>query len=404
MTEDALPPPRPSYAPRTVRLLHSGMTVGRYHAMHFLCALLPVAAGVTFFGWRAAAAVGGVVGAAALAFAFWRNVGARGRQLELSHTLWLALLLGLMLPAHLASALPLQPGAGPGWPVLAVAGVGLVVVLWVAGGLGAGHVHPAVVTYLLLAVAFRAYLVPYWALAKEHAAAGDVLNAAPAADEFDPLSPDPWLRRDPPDGHWQATKTMPAAVQLTAYTTGRLRPDRGQMPMVEFVRDRMPPPEDLIVGGQPAPVGLGSGVAVIVGGLFLMYRGLIDFRIPLLACLCAFVALAVLPVPTAVRDAGPHWRWLAWREPGVGWETAFAFVSYELMAGPLLFVAFFLATNPALRPLSRRARALYAGVLGLLCGVGQLYVSASLGPYLALLVAGVLAAVFDRWFRPRPLV
>ena len=103
--------------------------------------------------------------------------GARGLQLNRSHCLWLALLLGLMLPAQLLTAVPLAPGAEAPWPLLPAAGAGLVVVLWLLGGLGSGFVHPVVVTYLLLFVGFRQYLVPHYVLARTHLVAGDVLNA-----------------------------------------------------------------------------------------------------------------------------------------------------------------------------------------------------------------------------------
>jgi Na+-translocating ferredoxin:NAD+ oxidoreductase RnfD subunit len=109
-------------------------------------------------------------------------------------------------------------------------------------------------------------------------------------------------------------------------------------------------------------------------------------------------------VPTVIREGGPHFRWLPLREPDVRWETALTFVNYELMAGPILFMAFFLATAPSLRPLDRRARALYACLVGVLCAVAQLYASVSFGPYLALLLASLATRTVDRWFKPRPLV
>src|SRR3954447_22413740 len=157
-------PARPSFSPQSSeRLLHSGMTVGRYYSMHFLGALFPLTAGLMLYGWRAGLVVAGVRASAGPSRVFWRNIGGRGRQLHLAHTLWLALLLGLMLPAQLASNVPLAagPAAGaggrarggagePAWPLIVGAGGGLVVVLWLVGGLGKGHAHPVVVTYLLL--------------------------------------------------------------------------------------------------------------------------------------------------------------------------------------------------------------------------------------------------------------
>jgi len=80
------------------------------------------------------------------------------------------------------------------------------------------------------------------------------------------------------------------------------------------------------------------------------------------------------------------------------------FVNYELMAGPLLLTAFFLAPDPDVRPLTPRARVAFAMLVGALAAAGQLYVSVSTGPYLALLVAGFLVPTLDRRLIQRPLV
>ena len=92
------------------------------------------------------------------------------------------------------------------------------------------------------------------------------------------------------------------------------------------------------------------------------------------------------------------------RLPDVGWPLGLTLVSYELMAGPLVFTAFFLATSSAVRPISRRGRAIYAALIGLLTGVFQLYVSVAAGPYLALLTASLVAPALDKLFHPRTLV
>src|SRR5439155_19980570 len=98
------------------------------------------------------------------------------------------------------------------------------------------------------------------------------------------------------------------------------------------------------------------------------------------------------------------WRWMALRDHDIGAAKAITFANYELMAGPLLFMAFFLATAPAVRPMARRARVIYASLTGTLTAVLQLYISVSFGPYLALLVVSLLTPTFDKMFRPRPLV
>ena len=84
-------------------------------------------------------------------------------------------------------------------------------------------------------------------------------------------------------------------------------------------------------------------------------------------------AMLVLPVPVVVKENEIVWRWAAAHAPDVGWPIGLTLVSYEVMAGPLLFMAFFLATSPAVRPIARRARVVYA-----VFGVAALWVAADI--------------------------
>lgn len=391
---------------RAGSLIHSGVSVRGFYVMHALGASVPLVAGTALYGWRALATVGGVVAAAGLALAAWRNIGGRGRQIQPAQALWAALLLGLMLPPHLASDAPLPftpqsaATAGPPWPLLAAGGFAVVVLLWLVGGVGTGRFHSALYSFLLLAACCWPAMQPHWVLARSHLGKGDVLKSGPPPSR---VTPDAWLDRradDGQDGFW----VRPAADWLTQYTRGTLPLERGRMPLHELIRERMPPLEDLVIGGHPAGVGSASAIAVIVGGLFLLYRGLIDFRIPLLVVLAAYVGFLTLPVPTVITEKGAYFHWVAARQPDVLWEQAITFANYELAAGPALFTAFFLATAPTLRPVARRARAIYAVLLGVAIAAAQLYVSVALGPYLALTAVGLIAPALDRCFSPRTLV
>jgi len=124
---------------------------------------------------------------------------------------------------------------------------------------------------------------------------------------------------------------------------------------------------------------------------------------PLFICVAAALALLLLPIPVAVTENIRHWRTLGIHH-GVGWPVAITFISYELMAGPLVFVAFFLASAPGVRPLTRRGRAAYAILVGAGAAALQLYLDVSYGAYLALLLAGLFTPLLDRMFKPRALV
>jgi Na+-translocating ferredoxin:NAD+ oxidoreductase RnfD subunit len=314
--------------------------------------------------------------------------------------LWLALLLALMLPATLASRIVLEPNAY--WPILPLAGLLLVMFGWVLGGLGAGRIHPVVVTYLVLVVLYggNGMLTPRNVLQRNSVGRGDLMDAGRAAPA--PVAQDAWVKRPLAPNH-AAVAVVPASQFLSEYTNGQVSPDRVWLSLEGLVRDRLPPVEDLIIGATPGPIGASSAIAVIVGGLLLLYRGLIDFRVPLLIAVSAMVALLVLPVPVVITDH-PEWRWLVGHVRGVGWSLGFTFVNYELVASPLLFMAFFLATSPSIRPLTRRGRAIYAVMIGVLAAVFQLYVSVAYGPYLALMSASLLTPTIDKWLRPRALV
>jgi Na+-translocating ferredoxin:NAD+ oxidoreductase RnfD subunit len=385
--------------------LHSGLDVTQFHSMHIMAAIFPLTAGLLLYGWRAVVLFVLVVGSAALAIAAWRRIGTRGGQLRYSHVLWLATLLALTLPVHLVSPAGLvAPDAPALWPVAAAVGVALVGFIWVLGGISAGRVHPVLVAYFLLIVFFHQALVPHWVLQRSNVLTGDALDTISL--EYPDTAGNAWIAA-PPVEHQQALWLEPASQRLIFYTTGIEFPEGAfgaWITLDSLIRDRMPPLEDLIIGGHPGPIGTSSAIAVLVGGLFLLYRGLVDFRIPLLICIGAFACFLVLPIPVVITEAGPEWRWLAAREPGVGWATAVTFANYQLMAGPALFMAFFLATAPAVRPMSRRGRGIYALLIGILTGVFQLYTSVSFGPYLALLLVSLVTPLLDRRLRPRPLV
>jgi Na+-translocating ferredoxin:NAD+ oxidoreductase subunit D len=197
---------------------------------------------------------------------------------------------------------------------------------------------------------------------------------------------------------------LPAAVQLQTYTSGRATSGRVETSLLSLVRDTMPPLEDLVIGGQPTSIGLPSAIAIAIGGLVLLYRGLIDFRIPLYMLISAIVALLILPIPIRIGQESVLWQWMAFHRHGVGLPLAVTFANYELLASPLLFTAFFLATAAAARPMTRRARTIYAPIIGALAVVLQLYASALIGPYVAVLIASLLTPTFDSVFHPRTLV
>jgi electron transport complex protein RnfD len=390
----AAPPRRSTAREAPVWLMHSGMTASRFVAMHTMGAIFPVTAGILLFGWRAVGAILVVMFSSMVGLLMWRKVGSRGEQLRLDHCLWLAMLLAITLPAQLFSISDPNTGIAV-WPILVAGGFFLIIFTWLLGGLGSGRVHPVLVTHLLLFVCFKDLLVPHYVLQKKHLLFGDIFHSMPV----DGTITQPWIRATGTSP--ESLRIEPASQTLLRYTSGS---ERAWVSLDAMLRDRMPPLEDLIVGGHPAPIGMASAIAVIIGGLFLLYRGLIDYRVPLIIILSSILATLLLPVPVVIKENEVIWHWMVLRVQNIGWPVGVTLANYELMAGPLLFMAFFLATSPAIRPIARRARVGYAMIAGILTAIFQLYVSVSAGPYVALLLASVLTPTLDKIFRPQTLV
>jgi len=383
----------------TASPLHSGICVPTFLSLQIMATLFPLVAGMAIYGWRAIGTVGVVATSAMGSMAILRRVGWRGRQVRMWHCLWLSLVVSLMLPPHLLTTMP--QGGQIVWPILPAAGMTLALLSWLLGGLGTQRVPPSVVTILLLFVLFHDILTPRYVLRPDRLFAGDLLNYDPAPEELSEQNP--WYSRTAPTGY-DSLQREPVGDKLLAYTSSQQRPERASLTVQMLIRDQMPPLENLIVGGNSNVIGCASAAAIIAGGLFLLFQGLIDFRIPLLGVLSAMAALLIFPIPVYITEAGAQWRWFAFRTHYLGWGTAITFVNYEILASPLLLTVFYLATAPGLRPITRRGRSVFAIGLGVLCAVFQLYASVSMGPYIALLIIVLLTPTLDRAMTPRPLV
>jgi electron transport complex protein RnfD len=369
---------------------HTGFNVARYHTTHVFGALFPLLAGSLFFGYRALLAVTLVITTTLLAGFVWRRIGVRGHPLRPAQLLWLGLVIALMLPAHL-----LQLSRLSAWPILPAAALLIVIVCWAFGGIGSGRFHPAVVVYLLLALLYPQQLRCDSVIQRNRLLLGDLL-AAPAETQTR-ASQSTWRKR-PLELNYDALRTTPPSLSLHEFTRPEPAKPADPISLDTLLRDRLPPLEDLILGATPGSIGVTSAVAVIIGGLFLLYRGLIDFRIPLLITAAAWLTLLALPIPRLGNF------WFPGHVPAVGWAMSVTLVNYQVLASPLLFTAFFLAGSPSIRPLTKRGRTLYALTIGVLAATFQLYLSVSLGSYLALFLTGFTTPFLDRHLTSRPLV
>ncbi|MCK4850463.1 MAG: RnfABCDGE type electron transport complex subunit D, partial [Phycisphaerae bacterium] len=177
----------------------------------------------------------------------------------------------------------------------------------------------------------------------------------------------------------------------------------------------LPPLADTVVGCTGGGLGETSVVAILLGGIFLIYRGYVRWQLPVSFLFAAAVSAALLPMPLgpsgelvwfpalsgmsqagAANGLGDWWRLLA---------VGLSYVSFHLCSGGLMLAAFFLANDMATRPIRLSGQIIFglgAGVLTIVARIYGGWAMAPLGAYSALLVMNTLTPLIDWLTRPKP--
>ncbi len=360
--------------------------------------MLPASAGAVVLGWRA-------VGTILLVIS-----GASGARWLLSHLIhWpvrisasgvatQALLLAMFVPATWFD-LDLQPVRSTAtWPLAMATGAMLVLIMYVIARLGSARFSALVITVLLLNILLPDRFVIDRVLPPASALLGDILSPETAARST--ATAEPWIEIEA----GPKTLVTPSATRrLDDYIHSHLATDQPATTLARLVTDDLPPLEDLVVMGHPRAIGLASAIAALMGGLFLVHRKIVAFRLPVLMLGTATIVLWVAPTPILIGETGTITRWLPAIDPRVGWAVAATYVNYLLLASPTLLVTFFIACWPGVRPLGLRAGIVYALLFGVLCGVLISTISVALGPLIAVAIAQLVAPTLDRHLPPKAL-
>ena len=136
---------------------------------------------------------------------------------------------------------------------------------------------------------------------------------------------------------------------------------------------------DMFLGNVGGCIGETSAIALIVGGLYLAARFVIDVRIP-------FVYIATVALFTWV--AGPE-----------GLFTGDAL--YHILAGGLMIGAFFMATDYTTSPMSGTGKLVFALGCGVLTSVIRLWGGYPEGVSYSILLMNLVVPLIDRAFTPK---
>jgi electron transport complex protein RnfD len=193
--------------------------------------------------------------------------------------------------------------------------------------------------------------------------------------------------------------SYPVKISLSQWPVPRLLFGGAETYGVDALTQPSPLFKEAVSAYDPLDLFLGNGVtgclgetcklALLVGGLYLIARRCVDWRVPLIYIATVFALIAVLP---ASEPADPSAAPLPW------WINN---PLYHVLSGALFLGAFFMATDMATTPVTRAGRMIFAAGCGVLVAVIRLYGGYPEGVAFSIVIMNTTTPLIDRWVRPR---
>ena len=229
---------------------------------------------------------------------------------------WSAVVTGLLLAYNL-------PANAPVWIAVVGAIIAIILVKQMFGGIGSNFMNPALAARAILFVSWSSLMTSY-----------------------------------------PATQFM---TDVTSSATPLNLLGKGTVEGVNLM--------DLFLGNVPGVLGETCKLALLLGGVYLILRGIVDWKIPV-----AFIATVF--VCYLVKD---------------GAEMAL----YQILSGGLFLGAFFMATDYATSPVTNVGRVIMGVGCGLFLFVIRAYASYPEGCSFAILLMNVATPLIDKYTMPK---
>jgi electron transport complex protein RnfD len=266
----------------------------------------------------------------------------------------------------------------PVYVVIVAAGVSMIVAKHLFGGLGCNIWNPALAGRAFVQVAYPAAItLSSWPILRGHGPTrffGDIRKAAPESVDA------------------AAYDAISRATPLAHNAIASLAPDRSGLVHAQYGSLA-----DLFIGTIPGCLGETSALLILLGGLFLIYKGYVNWRAP--AVFLGTLFLITLLVPSA-KIPGAHVPGGLPQYTGApGW---WYFPTYELLAGGAMLGAFFMATDTVTTPITSGGQVVFALGCGIITGAIRLAGHGfPEGVCYAILLMNTAVPVIDRYTRQR---
>ena len=153
------------------------------------------------------------------------------------------------------------------------------------------------------------------------------------------------------------------------------------------------------MGATPGGLGATSALALMIIGLYFVYRGYLRWQLPVLFLAGVYVSALLLPVAVQAGDG----RATAMFSPILADSVAasFTYANYHLFTGGVFLAAFVLMAEMTSRPITLSGQMVFALAAGVLTIVFRLYTPIAVPACAAVLVVNTLVGPINRLTRPR---
>ena len=176
-------------------------------------------------------------------------------------------------------------------------------------------------------------------------------------------------------------ETEAAAPETEAQDSGKLDAVSTATPLKYLKKGQSFDLKALFLGNTPGTIGETSALLLLIGGIFLMLLGVIDWRIPVFY----IGSFGVLVLITAAAR---------------GYDAPLQYMLQELFGGGLMMGAFFMATDYVSSPYTKSGRILFALIIGVMTWLYRMFGMYKEGVSNAIILANCLTPLIDRLTRP----
>ena len=177
-----------------------------------------------------------------------------------------------------------------------------------------------------------------------------------------------------------AQMTMwPEVGQLTAYTDATTDATVLSL-MNEGALDKLPTLVDMLLGKMGGSLGEVSALALLLGLVFILWKKIITWQIPVSILLTVFVFTGIMHLVNPVQYASPF---------------------VHLLSGGLMLGAIFMATDYVTSPMSKNGMLVYGVGIGILTTVIRLFGSYPEGMSFAILIMNAFTPLINSYIKPK---